>query len=292
MTHPMSARCTAQRAWPGIALALLALVASAWPVRPAWADALPRQISQGQLVIAHVTPGTRAWLGEKPLHVGRGGTLVFAAGRDDAGPLRLRLREPGRVEHTVSIAVAPRDWPVERVEGVPQKTVNPPPALAARIAREQARVTRARERDDAREDFLAGFRWPLHGRISGRFGNQRIYNGEPRAPHSGMDIAVPVGTPVHAPADGVVTFAAAALYLTGGTLLIDHGFGLSSNFLHLSQLRVRVGERVRRGQVIALSGMTGRATGPHLHWGFNWFGTRLDPLLLPGIAPPDDKGRP
>ena len=95
--------------------------------------------------------------------------------------------------------------------------------------------------------------------------------------------AVPVGTPVRAPASGVVTFAAPALYLTGGTVLIDHGFGLSSNFLHLSALKVHVGERVRQGQVIALSGMTGRATGPHLHWGFNWFGTRLDPLLLPGL---------
>ncbi|HEX5305136.1 MAG TPA: M23 family metallopeptidase, partial [Dyella sp.] len=147
----------------------------------------------------------------------------------------------------------------------------------------QAQVTAARGRDDSREDFLHGFVWPVHGRISGRFGNQRIYNGDPRAPHSGMDIAVPVGTPVRAPAAGVVTFAAPSLYLTGGTVLIDHGFGLSSNFLHLSALKVRVGERVQQGQIIALSGMTGRATGPHLHWGFNWFGTRLDPLLLPDL---------
>jgi len=169
---------------------------------------------------------------------------------------------------------------------VPPATVNPPPALAARIEREQAAVTAVRSRYDDREDFLSGFIWPVQGRISGRFGNQRVYNGDPKAPHSGMDIAVPQGTPVRAPAAGIVTFAQPDLYLTGGTIVLDHGFGLSSNFLHLSKLEVAVGQRVSQGQVIALSGMTGRVTGPHLHWGFNWFGVRLDPLLLPGIATP------
>jgi murein DD-endopeptidase MepM/ murein hydrolase activator NlpD len=161
--------------------------------------------------------------------------------------------------------------------------VNPPPDIAARIQREQAEVAAARDRDDAREDFAHGFIWPVTGRISGRFGNQRIYNGDPKAPHSGMDIAVPQGTPVKAPADGIITFAKPDLYLTGGTVLLDHGFGLSSNFLHLSEIDVKVGQHVHQGEVIGLAGMTGRATGPHVHWGFNWFGVRLDPLLLPGI---------
>ena len=246
-------------------------------------NTLPRTIAQGQLVIAHPPPGATARLNGTPLHVGADGHVVFGAGRDETGPLVLALGNGHDGHRTVRIAVTPRDWPIERVNDVPPKTVNPPAAIAARITREQAAVTAARERDDAREDFLHGFVWPVHGRISGRFGNQRICNGDPRAPHSGMDIAVPVGTPVRAPAAGMVTFATPALHLTGGTVLIDHGFGLSSNFLHLSMLQAHVGERVRQGQVIALSGMTGRATGPHLHWGFNWFGTRLDPLLLPGL---------
>lgn len=270
----------------GGALARLLAVAMCLALSPARAavpTALPRTVSQGQLVILHLPAGSTARLNGMPLHVGADGRAVFGAGRDEAGPLQLTLSNGNRASRTVRISVTPRDWPIERVNGVPPKTVNPPPAIAARITREQAAVTAARTRDDPREDFLRGFVWPVHGRISGRFGNQRIYNGEPRAPHSGMDIAVPVGTPVRAPASGVVTFAAPALYLTGGTVLIDHGFGLSSNFLHLSALKVHVGERVRQGQVIALSGMTGRATGPHLHWGFNWFGTRLDPLLLPGL---------
>ncbi|MDF4004611.1 peptidoglycan DD-metalloendopeptidase family protein [Luteibacter sp. PPL552] len=239
---------------------------------------LPASVSQGGLVIAHVAPGTRVTIDGKPVHVGTDGTFVFGAGRDEKGPIRVGLGTVAR-----EVAVTPRDWPIERVNGVPPKTVNPPPDIAARIEREQAAVVAARQRDDAREDFTHGFIWPVTGRISGRFGNQRIYNGDPKAPHSGMDIAVPEGTPVKAPADGVVTFARPDLYLTGGTVLLDHGFGLSSNFLHLSRIDVKVGQRVHEGDILGAAGMTGRATGPHVHWGFNWFGVRLDPLLLPGI---------
>jgi hypothetical protein len=245
---------------------------------------LPASISQGALVIAALPAGATLNLAGKPVQVGADGTVVFGAGRDEQGPLQVALTYRDGHRETVRIAVTPRDWPIERVNGVPPKTVNPPPELAARIQREQAEVTVARERSDRREDFLSGFIWPVQGRISGRFGNQRIYNGDPKAPHSGMDIAVPIGTPIKAPAAGIITFAQPDLYLTGGTVLLDHGFGLSSNFLHLSTLKVKVGQRVQQGQIIGLSGMTGRATGPHLHWGFNWFGTRLDPLLLPGIA--------
>jgi Membrane proteins related to metalloendopeptidases len=242
---------------------------------------LPATMSQGALVIAHAPPGTAVRVNGKPVHVGADGVFVFGAGRDEQGPLTVDVG--GRVTR---VTVTPRDWPIERVEGVPPKTVNPPPAIAARIEREQSLVVAARSRDDAREDFDHGFIWPVTGRISGRFGNQRIYNGDPKAPHSGMDIAVPEGTPVKAPAAGIVTFANPDLYLTGGTVLLDHGFGLSSNFLHLSRIDVKVGERVRQGQVIGAAGKTGRATGPHVHWGFNWFGVRLDPLLLPGIQAP------
>ena len=247
---------------------------------------LPQTVSQGGLVVTSLPPGSHLSLFGTPIHVGADGTAVLGAGRNENGPLLVALTYPDGHTETISITVTPRDWPIERVDGVPAKTVNPPPELAARIQREQAGVSAARERDDSREDFLSGFIWPVQGRISGRFGNQRVYNGEPKAPHSGMDIAVPIGTPVKAPAAGIVTFAQPDLYLTGGTILVDHGFGLSSNFLHLSKLEVSVGQRVKQGQIIGLSGMTGRASGPHLHWGFNWFGTRLDPLLLPGIAQP------
>lgn len=243
-------------------------------------DAFPKHVSQGALVIAKVTPHSEVRYAEQTLRIAPDGTVAFGVGRDEKGPLQVSVRAPrGRVEiHT--IAVDPRDWPIEKVDGVPPKTVEPPPEIAARIKREQARVVAARSRDDAREDFADVFEWPVQGRISGRFGNQRIYNGIAKSPHSGMDIAVPEGTPVQAPAGGMVTFADRDLYLTGGTVLLDHGHGVSSNFLHLSRIDVKVGEQIRQGQVIGAVGHTGRATGPHLHWGMNWFSVRLDPLLL------------
>ncbi|KAF1715362.1 peptidase M23 [Pseudoxanthomonas sangjuensis] len=240
----------------------------------------PASVSQGTLVFGKVPPGSEVTYAGRTLRVSGYGTVVFGVGRDEKGPLQVDVVRPDGGSESASIVVTPRDWPVEQVRGVPPATVNPPPAIAARIAREQAQVVAARGRDDDRTDFVQTFIWPVQGRISGRFGNQRVYNGTPKSPHSGMDIAAPNGTPVKAPAAGVVTFAAPDLYLTGGTLLIDHGFGVSSNFLHLSRLDVKVGDRVEQGQVIGAVGATGRATGPHLHWGMNWFDVRIDPLLV------------
>ena len=240
----------------------------------------PASVPQGALVFGKVPPGSQVRYRERLLRATGYGTVAFGVGRDETGPLKVDVTLPsGRVE-PVSIAVTPRDWPVEHVNGVPPKTVNPPPEIAARIQREQALVTAARECDDERTDFALPFQWPVQGRISGRFGNARVYNGQPGAGHSGMDIAAPDGTPVKAPAGGVVTFASPDLYLTGGTVLLDHGHGVSSNFLHLSRIDVKVGDRIEPGQVIGAVGATGRATGPHLHWGMNWFDTRIDPLLV------------
>ena len=247
--------------------------------RPA-AVVFPASTPQGSLVFGKVPVGSKAIYAGRPLRVSGYGTVVFGVGRDEKGPLRIAVSMPDGRSENVRIAVTARDWPVEYVNGVPPKTVNPPPAIAERIKREQALVTAARNRDEDRTDFAKPFAWPVQGRISGRFGNGRVYNGQPGAGHSGMDIAVPTGTPVKAPAAGVVTFAAPDLYLTGGTLLLDHGFGVSSNFLHLSRIDVRVGDRVEQGQVIAAVGATGRATGPHLHWGMSWFDVRIDPLLV------------
>ncbi len=240
----------------------------------------PASASQGAMVIGKVPAGSSVRYAGRELRVSGYGSVVFGIGRDEKGPLQVQVRRPDGSTETASIAVSARDWPVERVNGVPPKTVNPPPAIAERIRREQAQVTESRKRDDARTDFTQTFLWPVQGRISGRFGNARVYNGQPGSGHSGMDIAVPTGTPVKAPAAGIVTFANPDLYLTGGTLVLDHGFGISSNFLHLSRIDVKVGDRIEQGQTIAAVGATGRATGPHLHWGMNWFDVRIDPLLV------------
>ncbi|WP_425504875.1 M23 family metallopeptidase [Pseudoxanthomonas japonensis] len=240
----------------------------------------PASVSQGALVFGKVPPGSQVRYRDRALRTTGYGTVVFGVGRDETGPLKVDVTTPSGRSESIRIAVTPRDWPVERVDGVPPKTVNPPPEIAARIQREQALVTAARARDDERADFALPFQWPVQGRISGRFGNARVYNGQSGAGHSGMDIAAPNGTPVKAPAGGIVTFASPDLYLTGGTVLLDHGHGVSSNFLHLSRIDVKVGDRVEPGQVIGAVGATGRATGPHLHWGMNWFDTRIDPLLV------------
>ncbi len=264
-----------------VTLALAALAASG----PVFAQedtrvVFPASVQQGAMVIGKVPPGSRVEHGGRLLRTTGYGTVVFGVGRDQAAPVEVVVQGPDGHRSVQRIAVSARDWPVQRVNGVPPKTVDPPPAIAQRIAREQAQITAARARDDDRTGFAQRFIWPVQGRISGRFGYQRVYNGKPGSPHSGMDIAAPTGTPVKAPAAGVVTFAAPDLYLTGGTVLLDHGFGISSNFLHLSRLDVKVGDQVEQGQVIGAVGETGRATGPHLHWGMNWFDVRIDPLLV------------
>ena len=250
---------------------------------PAAADmrvVFPASVQQGALVIGKVPAGSHVEYGGRVLRSTGYGSVVFGVGRDEAGPLRVTVTTPDGRRTDAAIAVTARDWPMERVDGVPPKTVEPPPAIAERIRREQARVTAARVRDDDRADFAQRFQRPVDGRISGRFGSGRIYNGKPGAGHSGMDIAAPSGTAVKAPAAGVVTFADPGLYLTGGTVVIDHGHGVSSNFLHLSRIDVAEGDRVEQGQAFAAVGATGRATGPHLHWGMNWFDVRVDPLLV------------
>lgn len=240
----------------------------------------PPSVQQGSMVIGKVPAGASVRYGARTLRATPYGSVVFGIGREQSAPVELEVIAADGRSQRVSIAVLPRDWPIEQINGVPPKTVNPPPEIAERIRREQALVTAARDRDDERADFAQAFVWPVRGRISGRFGNQRVYNGQPGSAHSGMDIAAASGTPVLAPAAGVVTFAAPDLYLTGGTLLLDHGHGISSNFLHLSRIDVKVGDRIVQGQVVGAVGATGRATGPHLHWGMNWFDVRIDPLLV------------
>ena len=269
-----------RRSAAAMALAALACAAGVHAQQGDTRIAFPSSASQGAMVIGKVPPGSTVRYGGRTLTPTPYGSVVFGVGRDATGSIELVVEAPAAPAQRVRLAVTPRDWPVERVNGVPPATVDPPPAIAERIRREQAQVAAARTRDDPRADFAQPFVRPVDGRISGRFGNQRVYNGKPGAAHSGMDIAAAKGTPVKAPAAGVVTFAAPDLYLTGGTVLLDHGHGISSNFLHLSRLDVKAGDQVRQGQVIGAVGATGRATGPHLHWGMNWFDVRIDPLLV------------
>ncbi len=246
----------------------------------AMALSLPDQVQQGSLVQGRTSAGSVVSIDGRSVRVDDEGRFVFGIGRDRTESIIVIAHQPAGVERR-EIRVASRTWRIERVDGLPQQTVTPDPEIAARIAREQAMVNEARSRDDARSDFVQGFRRPVEGgRISGVYGSQRILNGQPRAAHMGLDIAMPTGTPVVAAAPGIVSLAQPDMVLTGGTLLIDHGHGISSSYLHLSRVDVSTGQRVEAGQTIGAVGATGRASGPHLHWGLNWFETRLDPALL------------
>jgi len=260
-----------------LALALLLVLAmasvNALELRGRW--------EQGNLVYGQVEPGSRIWFGERELRVSPQGEFVLGLDRDAPAAAELKLQAPGDSPlQTLRYGVAPRQWKVQRIDGLPPDKVEPPPAVQARIEREQQLLDAARRIDSELDGWRQAFAWAATGRISGVFGSQRILNGVPKQPHYGIDVAVPTGTPVRAPADGVVSLAEPDLYFTGGTIMIDHGHGISSIMVHLSQLQAKVGDRVRQGDVVALSGMTGRATGPHLHWGINWFHTRIDPQTL------------
>jgi murein DD-endopeptidase MepM/ murein hydrolase activator NlpD len=262
---------------------LLALILSLALAAPAKAQdvAFSGPLVQGGLVEGRAQPGSKVALDGRPLRVSPEGVFLLGFGRD-AAKATLEITPPGGAARLHALTVKKRKFDIQRIDGLPEAFVTPPPEMEARIREEGERVDRARKLDDARTDFLEGFIWPVTGRVSGVYGSQRILNGKPRAPHWGVDIAAPVDTPILAPAPGVVTLAA-DLYFTGWTLILDHGHGLSSVFMHMTRVTAREGQRVRRGEEIGRLGSTGRATGPHLHWGMNLFAVRLDPQLL---APP------
>ncbi len=173
-----------------------------------------------------------------------------------------------------------RRYNVQAVEGVPQRTVSPSQADLTRIKRDSLMVRNGRQLRLEKAYFLGGFETPIEGPITGVYGSQRVYNGVPKSPHYGVDYAAPTGSVVSAPAGGVITMAEADLFYSGGTLIMDHGHGLTSSFLHLSAILVQVGDLVQRGDPIAQVGATGRATGPHLDWRMNWHQVRIDPQLV------------
>ncbi|MDX1656399.1 MAG: M23 family metallopeptidase [Candidatus Competibacteraceae bacterium] len=252
---------------------------------PVWGAGLTLEgpATQGGLLVGRIEPGGQVSLEGRTLRVSPQGVFLLGFGRDAPQKMVLEASYPnGRREQRV-LYITPRQYDIQRIDGLPPSKVTPMgEETLARIRREAAMVARVRERDDPRQDFLSGFDWPAQGRISGVYGSQRILNGQPRQPHYGIDIAAPRGTPVTAPADGVVTMVAPDLYYSGGTLILDHGHGLSSAFLHLDRITVAEGQKVRRGEKIAEVGATGRATGPHLDWRVNWFEERIDPQLLLG----------
>ncbi len=246
---------------------------------------LTGQLTQGGWARGQVPAGTRA-LTADGVPVGLSSDGRFFIGFDrDAGPAVQLVAEFDSARAAAQrLTIAPRAWQLEYIAIGPRPGTAPSAEYERRRAPELARINAARRIDADSAGWAQAFVWPVKGRISGRFGSQRIYRGAPGAYHSGLDIATGAsGTPFVAPADGVVILAADQPFtLEGRLLMIDHGMGLNSAFLHCSMLAVREGERVRQGQFLGRIGMTGRATGPHLHWSIKWQDRRLDPLLFTG----------
>ena len=248
--------------------------------------ALDGSFAQGGLLFGETEPGANVRLDGEDVMVGDDGRFVVGFGRDSALSALLVVTLPDGAIERRAIELEDREFPVQRIDGLDQSKVSGfTPEQLEKIAADKVKKDAAREASQTAADWAAGFDWPVTGRISGVFGSQRILNGEPKRPHSGLDIAAPQGTPVRAPAAGIVTLADSDMYFEGGLLLLDHGHWLESAFLHLSRLDVEPGTRVEKGDIIGAVGATGRATGPHLHWSMKWRGRLVDPRLTVGEMP-------
>lgn len=264
----------------GVAVFLIATCAEAGRLE------LEGEPRQGALMIGRTEPGTSVELDGEGVRVSADGIFLLGFGRDAPENARLDAVFPDGSRARRDLLVQQRAYRIQRIDGLPPRKVTPSEEDMVRIRKEYALVRNARDRNDAREDFLGGFEWPARGRVSGVYGSQRVLNGVPKRPHFGVDVAAPVGTLVRAPADGLVTLTHDDMFFSGGTLIVDHGHGLSSTFIHLNAILVKEGDRVRQGDPIAEIGATGRVTGPHLDWRMNLLGERLDPQLLVGPMTP------
>ena len=242
---------------------------------------LKGEFIQGGIVIGQTSPGSQIAYDKQLIRVSPQGSFVIGFNRDEPKTVKLKIVTlDGEIISKV-LDVKKREYQIQRIDGLEKSKVSPRKAeVLARIRKEGVQAAQARKLDDERVDYLETFIWPTKGRISGVYGSQRVLNGKPRRPHFGVDVAAPTGTDVLAPASGVITLAHPDMFFSGGTLILDHGHGLSSTFLHLSKLLVKPGDRVKQGDLIARVGATGRVTGAHLDWRMNLFKRRVDPQLL------------
>ena len=237
----------------------------------------------GGLLFGHIAKDRAIYYRGEQVSVNPRGQFVIGLDRDHEGDLTLKIAQHDGSKSQYRFVIRPREYQIQSIKGVAKKYVSPDPQQLARTRAESARVRASRQHLSLEDAFFEGFIWPAKGPITGVYGSQRIFNGEPRRPHYGLDIAGPIGAEVIAPAAGIVRLAE-NLFFSGLTMVIDHGHGLSSSFLHLSEMMVAPGQSVEQGQLIARIGDTGRVTGPHLDWRMNWqlgaVSVRVDPQQL------------
>jgi murein DD-endopeptidase MepM/ murein hydrolase activator NlpD len=241
-------------------------------------------LDQGGLLVGHLPPGSHLKANGADVPLAASGAFAIGLAREAGPKLLLTAELPDGRSIVRELAVAKRDWDIQRIDGLPEGKVSEfSTADVAAIKDEQRKIADSRSHVRDADSFADGFAWPAHGPISGVYGSQRILNGQPRAPHLGLDIAAPEGTPVAAAADGIVRLVGPGLFFNGNVIVLDHGLGLTTIYAHLSRIDVKQGQPVRKGAIIGAVGKSGRVTGPHLHFGLNLRGVGLDPAQVLGV---------
>ena len=238
------------------------------------------KFEQGAFILGKTKPGSQVIIDEKKIRVSEEGFFAFGLGRDRNNDIIIKVLYEGKLE-VFEKKIFKRKYKIQRIDGLPKKQVTPPKEVYERIKKDNILIGQARQTDSPLDFFKNQFIKPVENAIiTGVYGSQRILNGKPRRPHFGLDYAAKEGTPVKAMMDGIVTLSEKDLYFTGGTIIFDHGHGISTLYMHLKDIHVKKGESVKKGNIVGTVGKTGRATGPHLDIRLNWFNIKLDPATI------------
>ena len=238
------------------------------------------KFEQGAFILGKTNPDTKIKIDNKEVRVTKDGYFAFGIDRDRKNNIIIKIIEKNKTT-IVEKKILKRDYKIQRIDGLPSKQVTPPPEVYDRIKKDNILIGKARSIDSTLNFFKDKFIYPIDKYIiTGVYGSQRILNGKPRRPHYGIDFHAPEGTPVKAMMDGIVTLSEKDMYFTGGTIIFDHGHGISTLYMHMKDINVKVGQRVKQGQIVGTLGQSGRATGPHLDIRLNWFGVKLDPMTI------------
>ena len=235
---------------------------------------------QGSFILGKTSPDTKISIDDRNIRVSKDGYFAFGLDRDRKNDVIIKIKKNG-VSSKIIKKVFKREYKIQRIDGLPPKQVTPPPEVYERIKKDNILIGKARSIDTAFDFFKKKFIYPIDKYIiTGVYGSQRILNGKPRRPHYGIDFHAPEGTPIKAMMDGEVTLAENDMYFTGGTIIFDHGHGISTLYMHMKDINVKVGQKIKQGQIVGTLGQSGRATGPHLDIRLNWFDVKLDPASI------------